>query len=237
MKSEKIAVCMIAKNCEDIVDTFFKWANNNFLEINVVVDTENDDMTLAKCLTWQENCESIKVVEHKFDNFSAQKNRAFAMATTPWVLSVDSDEIYEDGIPWDRLVLGMDRSGHDVAGFDRYNLQKDFDHYKPPPEMVFRLMRKDLAKMDGKLVDESVDLVNKKTIHFPFAHIHFGHVRKENALKLKGGDRIKFKDDDPCDGKGLNIHGEDWFIERNKKWDIHITECTSAIKKTIRKYK
>ena len=129
MKSEKISVCTIAKNCEDIIETFLNWATDNFIEVNIVCDTENDDNTLEILKSW---IPRITLWEHKFDNFSAQKNRAFSMATKDWVLSVDSDEIYEQNIPWDKLVTGMERHNHNVGAFDLYNLQKDLNHYLLP---------------------------------------------------------------------------------------------------------
>lgn len=197
MLSKNVSVCMIAKNCADIVDTSLRWAVDNFEEINVVVDTHNSDTTKSIIHFMADAWESIKVQYHKFDDFSSQKNRAFDMATTPWVLSVDSDEIYESGIEWDKLVGVLDRIGSEAASFRLYNLQLDLSHYKLPILPKVRLMRRDVAKMDGCLVDEGLDFANKKLTHFPYAHIHFGHVRSVKALKQKGFDRLRYKDTDP----------------------------------------
>jgi len=234
MKSQNVSVCIIAKNCEDIIPVTLRWAIENFDEVCVVCDPNNDDKTAELLKAYQYFL--IKLEYHKFDNFSNQKNRAFDMATTPWVLSVDSDEIFEENIPWDKLVSGMERSGSESASFNLYNLQRDLDHFKGPIEPKIRLMKKEIASMDGKPVDEGLDFAGRKIVAFPYAHIHFGHVRSSEALKLKGKDRIQFKDDDPCDGPGLNQHGEDWFIERNKNWDENVIMCPTFVKKTIKRY-
>lgn len=232
-KSKKIAVCMIAKNCADIIETSLRWATDNFEEVNVVCDTENDDNTLEVLRKW---VPKITLWENEFDNFSAQKNRAFSMTTRSWILSVDSDEIYEMDIPWDKLVEGMERHDTNIGAFDLYNIQKDLDHYLLPVLPKPRLMKKEIASMDGKPVDEGINFMGQCIITYPYAHIHFGHVRKESALKLKGKDRIKFIEQDQCDGPGMKEHGEDWFIKRNEEWNRRISECPSQVKETIKRY-
>lgn len=234
--SKNVSVCMIAKNCADIIDTSLRWAVDNFEEINIVVDTENADGTRNMVMCFADAWDSIHVKFHKFDNFSAQKNRAFEMATRPWVLSVDSDEIYEQDVEWDRLTESLDRSKIEVASFQLYNLQKDLDHYLPPILPKIRLIKRNIAKMDGRLVDEGLDFANRKTIHFPYAHIHFGHVRTEVALKQKGVDRVVYKQTDPCDGPGLTQFGDDWFIKRNESWDQRVTRVPRTVRETINKY-
>ena len=231
-KSKNVSVCIIAKNCADIISTTLRWATDNFEEVNVVVDPNNYDSTLRVVTLWGEN---LNILVREFDDFSTQKNKAFAMATRPWVLSVDSDEIYED-IPWDKLVEGMDRAKADIGAFKIYNLQKDSDHFLLPLSYKPRLMRKEFASMDGKPVDESIDFSRGKIAYFPYAHIHFGHIRHTDALLEKGKDRIKFIDDDPCDGPGMKKHGTSWFVKRNESWDTRISECPKQVKKAVKKY-
>lgn len=228
-KSKLVSVCMIAKNCADTIPMTLLWAIDNFEEIIVVVSNHNDDRTLDEVSYYANKYPGIRVLVHEFDNFSSQKNRAFDMATKPWILSVDSDEIYEKNIPWDRIVTKMDSIGKTIGSFYLYNLQKDYFHYRVPMELKARLMKREIARMDGKSVDEGIDMSSGKVIQFPYAHIHFGHVRTEKALLLKGKDRIKFKDEDKCDGPGMEIHGERWFIERNKEWNNKIEKCPGEV--------
>lgn len=236
MLATNVSVCMIAKNCSDVLPVSLGWATQNFEEVNVVVDVQNSDATDAVLATFSDKM-NINIISRRFDNFSSQKNAAFDMATRPWILSVDSDEIFEDGIPWDNILRPLEYGKVDVAAFDLYNLQIDKHHFKLPILPKPRLIRKSIAKMDGKPADEGLDLFNKKLILYPYALIHFGHIRDRDHLLLKGKDRIKFVDDDPCDGPGMKIHGENWFIERNKEWEKEgIVEVPFHVKLTIEKY-
>lgn len=242
--NKDISVCMIAKNCGDIVKTSLRWAVANFEEINIVVDTENDDNTGTALLDFavyeaqpKHKHYGIYIQEHSFDNFSAQKQRALDMATKPWVLLMDSDEIFENDVPWGSVIRSLDRNNLHGATFNRLNLQGDVDHFKIPTECIYRLVRKDLAKMDGKPVDEML-MVNdpSKIINLMWSIIHFGHIRPESALLLKGKDRIKFINSDPCDGPGLREHGDEWFIKRNDLWNQNVAGVPVNVKNTIRRY-
>lgn len=235
-KSEFVSVCIIAKNCADTLPVTLTWALDNFEEINLVVDPNNEDSTRSVVRSFDMSNGEIHVKLQEFDNFSAQKNRAFAMATRPWVLSVDSDELYEIGTPWDKLTKIMERTKNDAASFNLYNLQADVRHFLPPILPKVRLMRSDIAMMDGKLVDEGLNFRDAKIVHFDYAHIHLGHIRPREALKLKGQDRIKFKDQDPCDGPGMIQHGVDWFINRNESWNQRAIRVPQEVDMTMDTY-
>jgi glycosyltransferase involved in cell wall biosynthesis len=223
---------MIAKNCADILPVSLAWATANFNEVNLIVDTDNDDDTLIEAHKFDR---TVLVEHNTFKNFSQQKNLAMSLASTPWVLSVDSDEIFEE-LEWDSLVDVMTRGGYDAASFALHNLQRDLYHYLPPVIPKVRLIRRDIAKMDGKPADEGLAFNNKRVMNFPYAMIHFGHVRNEKALKLKGKDRIKFINEDPCDGPGMKKHGEDWFIKRNEEWDKRVEKLPKHLLDLVAKY-
>lgn len=233
---DNVSVCMIAKNCADIIGTSLRWACDNFEEVNVVVDPNNGDSTASFIVSELSN-PKIRVKFCEFDNFSAQKQRALDMATKPWVLLMDSDEIFEDSVPWGSVIRSLDRNNLHGATFNRLNLQGDVDHFKIPTECIYRLVRKDLAKMDGKPVDEML-MVNdpSKIINLMWSIIHFGHIRSESALLLKGKDRIKFINSDPCDGPGLREHGDEWFIKRNDLWNQNVAGVPLNVKNAIRRY-
>jgi glycosyltransferase involved in cell wall biosynthesis len=217
-----VSLCTIVKNSEDTIDMWCSWAIDNFTEINIVVDDENTDQTLEKCNQWANSSDSINLYVHKFDNFSSQKQRAYDMCTKPFAILIDADEILEE-LPPDGLESTMEKSGTDVGVLMRYNLQKNVQHYNRTlyPDSQLRLIRmSSTIKMNGKLVDESLDVpINTKLTMLPWHIIHYGHIRPTDALKLKGKDRIIFADVDVCDGDALKQHGEDMFIERNKEWD------------------
>ena len=239
-RSKLVSLCTIAKNCADILPTYFNWATCNFSEINIVYDESEDD-TKEILFDWyhSQNGHGYKIYMQQsvFKDFSSQKSKALRMAKKKWILLIDSDEIAEE-VDWDKIVEAADRLNYDAICLDRYNLQKDFNHYKiPGPEKIIRLIRKEIAEMDGKEVDESIrtDKI-KRLLISPYSIIHFGHVRSEQALLLKGKDRIAFADSDPCDGPGLKKHKEKWFIDRNKIWNSNVSLVPNSIKDAIERY-
>jgi hypothetical protein len=246
--NKKVSICTIAKNCGDTIDMYFRWATANFEEINVVYCPNSEDDTVAKIRKWFEEQKGkpykIYLMSKEFDNFSAQWERSIAMASKPWIMIVGTDEIIEE-VDWDSYVEGIERVSDrfpekriNALSLLRYNLQRDLDHYKyPGPELIVRLVRRNLARFDGKLVDESLDTKDiGRVINTPFSIIHFGHVRSLEALKLKGKDRAVWKDDDPCDGEGLNRFGEDWFWKRNSAWNEDVEGLSAEYRDLIRKY-
>ena len=228
------SLCTIMKNCEDVLDTFFKWASQNFSEINIVVDPKNDDNTLRRVL-YRSDYFNVKV--HPFDDFSSQKQRACDMCTKPYAVLIDSDEILEE-IPENGIENFMWRTNADVGVLPRYNFQGDDEHFLHYPDHQFRVIKvSSNVKMNGKPVDERLNTTKDHMLAIlPWHILHYGHIREESALKLKGKDRIKFMNDDPCDGQPLLIHGEDWFIKRNELWNKEALSVPKNITEYSRKY-
>lgn len=242
-----VSLCSIVKNSMDVLPTFLNWAVDNFSEINIVCDTDNDDDT-EKYLNMVANggfssrehhaiVYKVNVIFHKFDNFSNQWNRAIEMSTKKYCLYMGCDEILED-IPNDGIEKVMNRSGADVGIFPRYNFQGDDEHCIGYPDHQYRVIRMSSGiKMNGKVVDETLGFTERtKCIIIPWNILHYGHIRPIDALKLKGKDRIKFANDDACDGEMLKKYGENWFIERNKLWNDKRTQVPICITNYSRKY-
>lgn len=231
------SLCTIIKNSEDVVDTFFKWAVQNFSEINVVLDPNNDDATRIKCATWEDIYQNINLVEHEFDDFSSQWNRAIDMTTKKYCIYMGSDEILEE-IPENGIENFMWRTNSDVGVLSRYNFQGDDEHFIHYPDSQFRIIKMESGiRMNGKLVDETLGIkAHHLMSHLPWHILHYGHIRPVNALRLKGKDRIRFKSDDSCDGEMLEKYGEEWFIERNKLWNDKKFQVPIYITEYSRKY-
>lgn len=232
-----VSLCAIVKNSADTIDMFVRWGLDNFPEINLVVDTENDDETAELCCSWEDGYNNIHVNFHKFDNFSNQKQRSIDMATKDYVLIIDSDEIMED-LPDNFIENSISRSGYDILAFPRYNLQKDYKHFytRGYPDFQYRATKKCFAKMNGKPVDETLELSDRRFGNYPFHIIHFGHIRSEEHLLLKGKDRFPFAKDDGCDGSSLIKHGEDWFRYRNLEFNNYLADLPQSIINQIERY-
>ena len=236
-----VSLAVIIKNSEDCIDTFFSWAVDNFEEINVVLDTENDDNTAAKCLFWDDLHGSINLVRYPFDNFSAQWNRAIEMSTKPYCIYMGCDEILEEVHP-EGIENFMKRTNADVGVLPRYNLQRDDEHYNAGgyPDNQLRVIRMDSGiRMNGKVVDETLgtDRLTMLAV-LPWNIIHYGQIRNDEALKQKGIDRLPFAEADGCDGSALLEHGDNWFIHRNVEWnkDENLFALPKHILKQSRKY-
>lgn len=87
-EATKVTACVIAKNEEDRLPAMLHSVRSFVEEVIVVVDAASTDgtETVAK-----EN--GARVLVRAFDGFGPQKNAAVSLATTPWVLSIDADEI------------------------------------------------------------------------------------------------------------------------------------------------
>lgn len=235
---DNVSLCAIVKNSEDTINAFMEWGLSNFPEINLVVDDHNNDNTLEICNFWGMN-EKVNVLVHTFDNFSSQWNRSFEMASKDYILYMGVDEIMEE-LPPNALAKMLSITKKDILAFPRYNLQFNVDNYHTDsyPDYQLRFTHKSNAKMNGKLVDETFDIINK-SIHIAnnIHIIHFGHIRNERWLLFKGEDRTKFKEDDSCDGKMLELYGNRWFIERNSEFEQNIKLLSNKTIDQIKKYK
>jgi hypothetical protein len=230
---------MIAGNTADTLDIFFAWAVDNFEEVNVVCQPENFDDTLEVCKMWEEGNERIRLQIHEFDNFSAQFQRAIDMCTKDWVFQLGSDEILAE-FPYGQIPKLMDRMKKDVGVLPRFNLQRDYKHYNADgwPDWQQRLIRMNCGVgMDGAVVDEHLNAApSQMAILEALPMIHFGHIRPPAALRQKGTDRLRFAEDDACDGPKLKEFGEQWFIKRNEEWDKAATPMMSQHIRWIEKY-
>lgn len=236
----QVGVSMIAGNTADTLDVFFTWAVDNFDEVNVVVQPENYDNTIGLCVFYADQYPGIiNLKVHPFDNFSAQFQRAIDMCTKEWVFQLGADEILAD-FPYERIPTMMDRMKKDVGVLPRFNLQRDYKHFNKDgyPDYQQRLIRMGTGiGMDGSVVDEHLNAApSQMGILEALPMIHFGHIRPPAALQQKGVDRIKFAEDDACDGPKLKEFGENWFIKRNEEWDRQAQPMMSQHVKWIEKY-
>ena len=87
MTNSKISVTVLAKNAERTIKKTLE-SLISFDEV-LVFDTGSTDNTLAICkeFSW------VKVICIPFEGFGKTHNKASKLASHPWILSVDSDEI------------------------------------------------------------------------------------------------------------------------------------------------
>ena len=86
MKSQ-ISVTILAKNSSETIEETLI-STIGFAEV-LVVDTGSTDATIEICSRYPH----VKIFSHPFEGFGPTHNIASALATHPWILSLDSDEV------------------------------------------------------------------------------------------------------------------------------------------------
>jgi glycosyltransferase involved in cell wall biosynthesis len=140
-------------------------------ELSAIVITRNEEANIAGCLASLAFCGEIVVVDNAsaagatvhhtpdWPGFGAQKNRALALATRPWVLSVDADERVSEGLREE--ILAVVRAA--APGADAWDMPRSSSfcgqfmrHSGWYPDRVLRLFRRGTARFSDDLVHERV---------------------------------------------------------------------------------
>jgi len=151
MTRPTLSVILITKNEAELVGQCLesvKWAD----EI-IVVDSGSTDATVEICKRYTD-----RVTVTDWPGFGPQKNRALAMATGDWVLSIDADEEVTPALR-DSIQLALLQAGN----YDAYELSR-FSSYCGRfirhggwwPDPVLRLFRRDQGKFSDHRVHERV---------------------------------------------------------------------------------
>lgn len=115
-EASRVTVTVIAKNEEDRLPAVLASVRSFAEEVIVVVDASSTDATEAVARE-----AGATVLVRAFDGFGPQKNAAVALATTPWVLSIDADEVVTEELALEirarllELAIDPPRGGAPVA--------------------------------------------------------------------------------------------------------------------------
>ena len=119
----------------------------------VVVDTRSSDETVAIAQRFGATVSQ----PDDWPGFGPQKNRALALATRPWILSIDADERVTPELAAE-IQQAMARN--DFAAYTMGRLSwycgKFIQHAGWRPDYVLRLFRRDCAQFSNDLVHERV---------------------------------------------------------------------------------
>jgi glycosyltransferase involved in cell wall biosynthesis len=85
----------------------------------VVLDSYSTDATEAIC-----RAHGVRWVQHAFDGHIAQKNRALALATHDWVLSLDADEALSEPLRTAILQQKNARNGDETDGIAAFSMNR-----------------------------------------------------------------------------------------------------------------
>ena len=166
------------------------------LGLSVIIITKNEAARLGDCLASVQFADEIIVLDgystdataeiarahgaqvHQvadWPGFGPQKNRALALATKPWVLSIDADERVPPELRAEivRTLSQPSYDGYQIARLSEF-CGKKIRHRGWWPDYVLRLFRRELGAFDNVQVHEQV-LVRGRVgklkswfLHFPF---------------------------------------------------------------------
>lgn len=147
-----LSVILITRNEAHNLEACLKSLQGLADEI-VVVDTRSSDETVAIAQRFGATVSQ----PDDWPGFGPQKNRALALATRPWILSIDADERVTPELAAE-IQQAMARN--DFAAYTMGRLSwycgKFIQHAGWRPDYVLRLFRRDCAQFSNDLVHERV---------------------------------------------------------------------------------
>ncbi|NND63741.1 MAG: glycosyltransferase family 2 protein [Flavobacteriaceae bacterium] len=149
----KISALAITLNEAEVIENFIE--SLSFVDEIIIVDSYSTDATVELA----QKHEKIKVLQRKFDNFSAQKNYAIAQAQNEWVLFFDPDEEITTEVAKE-IQEAVQNPKADAYFIRRqlYFMGKKIRYSGFQTDWVIRLFRKDKAQYNGNLVHETLDV-------------------------------------------------------------------------------
>lgn len=157
MTRPTLSVILITKNEAELVGQCLesvKWAD----EI-IVVDSGSTDATVDICRRYTD-----KVVETDWPGFGPQKNRALALATGEWVLSIDADERVTPELAMElQAVIANSQSSVFLLPRLSSLMGRPIRHGDWWPDEVARLFRLGHATFTNDLVHERLDYRGQAT--------------------------------------------------------------------------
>lgn len=177
------------------------------MDLSVVIITYNEERNLARCLASVKDLareivvlDSFSVdkteeiarsfgahfVQHTFDGHIQQKNRAWNLATSQWVLSLDADEAVDEALA--SSIREALSSQNDYSGFTMNRLTNycgTFIHHSGwYPDTKLRLFRKGCGEWGGINPHDRFDLTNNgKSAHLKGDILHYSYYTREDHLK------------------------------------------------------
>ncbi|GAA4148939.1 glycosyltransferase family 2 protein [Chryseobacterium ginsenosidimutans] len=180
------------KNIQQVIECF------NFCDEIIVVDSFSTDKTVEIVQKFP----NVKVIQHKFEDFTKQRNLALDAAKNDWVLFLDGDERITPKLRKEIIKELNKKEQKDAYYFYRkfFFAGKPIHFSGTQSDKNFRLFRKSKARyIEGKKVHETlnvkgtVGILKNKLLHYSVADyesykkkmIHYG-VLKGQELAAKG---------------------------------------------------
>lgn len=166
----KISACITAMNEEDKIEACL--SSLTWCDEIIVVDSYSTDRTVEICRRYTPH-----VVQHPWSGYIAQKNYIRSLASNPWILFIDADEMVSPQLR-DAIEQEFERGPGEIVGYSFprlvYHLGRWIRHGEWYPDMKLRLFRKDRGHSGGQephdrvVVDGPVKSLKAPLYHFTY---------------------------------------------------------------------
>ncbi len=176
---QTLSVILICKNEAHDIDACLAsvaWAD----EI-IVLDSGSHDDTLSIVQKYTTNIHS----NTDWQGFGVQKNRALALATGDWVLSIDADECVSDALRLE-IQQAIKNNKHAIFNIPRLSSYcgQFIRHSGWSPDRVTRLFKRGTAKFSDDLVHERLVFSGRAAqLNTPLTHLTYRNL-DEMLLKM-----------------------------------------------------
>lgn len=186
----KISVVIITYNEQENIERCLLSVIDVADEI-IVLDSFSTDKTAEICGNYH-----VNFVQHKFEGYSEQKNKAISMATYDYILSLDADEFLSENLK-QAILKEKQNFEYDGYFFERLNYfcEKAIRHGDWYPDKKIRLWNKHKGRWDGKKIHETVSMDSRSAIgtlsgnleHYSFHSVsqHITQINKFSELKAQ----------------------------------------------------
>ena len=140
----------------------------------VVLDNESTDNTVEIANTFS----NVKIFKSEFIGFGPLKNLATNQASNDWILSVDSDEIFNPELVDEIFNLKLD--DHQIYAIERHNYYNNhlIQCCGWGNDYVLRLFNKNMTQFNNNQVHECLEInqLIVQKLHNTFKHYNFSNV-------------------------------------------------------------
>jgi glycosyltransferase involved in cell wall biosynthesis len=155
-----LSAVIITKNEEDNIENCIKSLLDLADEI-IVLDSKSKDKTLETINNFKSS--KIKVFEVDWKGFAKTKNQGIDLATGPWILSIDADEVISKDLQVEitKAILSPSVDGYYISRL-LYFCNKPVRYGGVYPDHQMRLFRKSCGRFEDVPVHEGVIIHGKK---------------------------------------------------------------------------
>lgn len=168
----------------------------SFADEIMVIDSLSRDLTVDIARK-----AGARVIEHAFDNFSAQKNRAIDQAANDWIFVLDADEHIPGKLQEEIKMLLKRKPEHDAYWIYRRNffLGREVCFSGWQNDKVIRLFRKETCRYNHKPVHEEIEttgtcgFLKNKLVHYTCEDLDEYKKKLDHYAQLQAGELLNKK--------------------------------------------